>query len=335
MIRLLVGVALASALSAQVQTTAYVQESTIGNNGNAAALGCNPTGLFAESRSQILIPAQYLPGPGAVLLGLGALGASSSGTNTTLTYASLRITISPTTATSLSPTFASNLPAPQTLLNVVNLTVNWQAAAFTPITFVNTYTHDGVSSLVVDIQKIVSPIGDATMKTVQNARRTDLPRMINALGNAGSGAHAATTATALSNSPLSLQLRWAGVGGAFTPTVKLKSDPAAPFHSQFAIGRSIDVTTEGEPGSLCAAFESLATAAPVTIPGMVGQFWLDNPVALDVGVVPPAGRASAVQPIPNDPALVDLRLSFQSLVISPAWSWQWTNVADCIVTSGL
>jgi hypothetical protein len=58
-------------------------------------------------------------------------------------------------------------------------------------------------------------------------------------------------------------------------------------------------------------------------------------VALDVGVVPPAGRASAVQPIPNDPALVDLRLSFQSLVISPAWSWQWTNVADCIVTSGL
>jgi hypothetical protein len=327
--------ALASALAAQVQTTAHVQESTIGNNGNTAPLGCNPTGLFAESRSQILIPAEFLPGPGAVLLGLGALGASSAGTNTSLTYASLRITISGTSATSLGASFAGNLPAPQTLMDVQNLTVQWQANAFTPITFVNTYTHDGTSSLVVDIQKIVSPIGDATMKTIQNARRVDLPRMVNAFGTAGSGAHAATTATATANSPISLQLRWGGVGGTHVPTVKLKSDPTAPFRAQFGIGQPIQVTVQGEPGSLFVDFESVARAVPLAIPGIAGQLWLADPVTLDAGIMPASGQSTVTQAVPADPALVGFYLAFQSLVISPAWQWQLTNMTDCFLTNGL
>ena len=181
-----------------------------------------------------------------VLLGLAAIGQSSAGTNTTLNYASLRITISPTTAASLSPTFAANLPQPQTVLDVANLSVNWQAGAFTPITFVNSYTHDGQSALVIDIQKVVAPIGDASCKTIQNSRRTDLPPMINAFGLAGSGAHAAAVATATANSPISLELRWAGAAGAFTPTLKLKSDPTAPFRAPFGIGRPVDVITQGE-----------------------------------------------------------------------------------------
>jgi hypothetical protein len=337
MIRSLVGLAFASALAAQVQTTAHVQESTIGNLGNVAPLGCNPTGLFAEARSQILIPARYLPGPGAVLLGLAALGSSSAATNTSLTYASLRITISRTAATSLNASFASNLPAPELLLNVTNLTVNWQATAFTPITFVNTYSHDGASSLVIDIQKVVSPIGDAGMKTIQNARRTDLPRMINAFGTAGSNAHLATTATVTTNSPISLELRWAGPAGTFTPTVKLKSDPSAPFRAPFAIGRPVDTIVQGAPGFLFANFEGFSlSGTPLSIPGVPGQLWLASPLMLNVGILPASGESTLTQTIPNDPALVNLYLAFQSLVtdlslVQP----RLTNVADCFVTNGL
>lgn len=336
MLRPLTCLALACALGAQVQTTTYVQESTIGNLGNVAPLGCLATGQVAEARSQILIPARFLPGPGAVLLGLGALGSSSSGTNTSITYAVLRITISRTTATTLGSSFAANLPNPQTLLNVTNLTVPWQATAFTPITFVNSYTHDGTSSLVIDIQKVVSPAGDAGMKTIQNARRTDLPRMINAIGAAGSGAHLATTATVTNNSPISLQLRWAGSGGTFTPTVKLKSDPQFPFRAQFEIGRPLETTVQGQPGSLFLDLQSIGLAVPApTFAGIAGRLWLSNPVTLASGVLPASGQHTVTQTIPNDPTLVGFYLATQSLVITPSGVWQWSNAADCIVTNGI
>ena len=325
-----------AALASQVQTTAYVQESTVGAYGNVGPLGCLATGALAEAHSQILIPARYLPGPGAVLLGLAALGASSSGTNTTLTYSSLRITISRTAATSLNANFASNLPAPQVLLNVTNLTVNWQANAFTPITFVNSYSHDGTSSLVIDIQKVVSPVGDASMKTIQNARRTDLPRMINALGGVGSGAHAAVNATVTTNSPLSLQLRWAGPAGQFTPTVKLKSDPATPLNSQFAIGRTMDITVQGAPGGFFVNLESLSLQnTPIAIAGVLGGFWLGSSVTLNLGLLPPNGQSTLTQTIPNNASFVGLLLAFQSVVAEqPLVLWRLTNVADAIITSG-
>jgi hypothetical protein len=335
MIRFLTCIALAGALSAQVQTTAFVQESTIGTNGNVAPLGCSATGLFAEAHSQILIPAQHLPGPGAVLLGLAALGSSSAGTNTTLTYSLLRIRVSRTTATSLNATFANNLPQPQVLLDVANLTVNWQVNAFTPITFLNTYIHDGTSSLVVDIQKIVSPIGDAGFKTIQNSRRTDLPRMINAFGTAGSGAHAATVATATNNSPISLELRWAGAAGTHTPTVKLKSDPTAPFRAPFGIGNPIDTIVQGEPGSFFANFESTLRTPAVVIPGIVGTLWIDGPLLLSAGAMPASGEHTTTQVLPNDPAWIGLYIAFQSLVIEQDGDWLLTNMADCFVSNGL
>ncbi|HEX6812858.1 MAG TPA: hypothetical protein VF384_14625 [Planctomycetota bacterium] len=335
MIRFFACLAFASVLSAQIQTTAYVQESTVGTNGNTAPLGCSATGLFAEAHSQILIPAQHLPGPGAILLGLAALGQSGAATNTTLTYSLLRIRISRTAATSLNATFANNLLQPQTLLDVANLTVNWQVNQFTPITFLNNYIHDGQSSLVIDIQKIVSPIGDATMKTIENSRRTDLPRMINAFGTVGSGAHAAAVATATNNSPLSFELRWAGPFGAHTPTVKLKSDPTAPFRAPFGIGRPLDTIVQAEPGSFFATFASTTMAAPVAVPGIIGQVWLGAPVLLNGDVVPAVGGHTTTFVLPNDPSLVGLYIAFQSLVIEQDGEWRLTNLADCFVSNGL
>lgn len=321
-------------LAAQIQTTAYVNQSTGGGYGHVAALGCSPTGLFAESHAQVLIPARYLPGPGAILLGMGALGSSSSGTNTVLDYASLRVAVSPTTATSLISAFAGNLPLPHVVLPATALRVDWQANAFTPITFVNTYTHDGQSSLVVDIQKVVRPIGDAGMKSVQNARRADLPRMIAAFGATGSGANTAVLATSTDNPPLSLELRWAGANGTTVPTVKLKSDAAAPLFPQFAIGRPLDLTVEAAPGSLAVSMVSLSLATPaVTFPGVVGSFWLQAPVTLEIASMDVTGSRTLHQTIPAEPALVNLYLGYQALVAEPTGTWRFTNVADCFVNS--
>jgi hypothetical protein len=320
---------LGPALTCQVQTTTYVQESAIGGFGNVGPLGCLPTGQLAEARSQILIPAQLLPGPGAVLLGMAALGASSSGANTTISYAVLRVTVSPTSATMLVPTFASNLPSPQQLLNG-SFTVNWQASAFTPLMFANSYTHDGTSSLVIDIQKIVSPFGDAGMKTIQNARRTDLPRMINTFG---AGAVSATTATVTNNSPLSLQLRWTGPNGSAIPTLKLKSDPAAPLSAQFAIGRNIDVVVQGAPNSVFINLQSLGMGR-VVIPGLVGRFYLRDPVTLNIGLLPANGQSTLTQTLPNNTALVGLYLAWQSLVAEqPLSQWRSTNAVDAFVNN--
>jgi hypothetical protein len=327
--------AFAAGLVAQVQTTAYVQESAVGGYGNIAPLGCNPTGIAAAARSQILIPAQYLPGPGAILLGLGALGRSSAATNTVLTYGSLRITVSRTNATSLNANFASNLPAPELVLNVSNLTVDWQANAYTPITFSGAYVHDGVSSLVIDIQKIVNPVGDAGMQTIQNARRTDLPRMINALGTVNSGANQAVTATVTNNSPIALELRWAGAAGQSTPTVKLKSDPVGPLTPQFAIGRPIDVTVQGAPNSFFINLESLTMTNPgSTVPGILGTFRLGSSVTLNLGLLPASGQSTLRQDVPSDPNLVGLYLAYQSVVAAqPLTTWRWTNAADCILNA--
>lgn len=191
-------------LTAQNSVSSYVQDTVTGAAGNAVPLGCGPTGLFVAGRSQILIPAAYLGCPNAIPGGLAAVGQNSVAASTSIRYASLRITLSRTTASTLSATFANSAPLPQVVRNATNLTVYYVAGVWTPIQFTTGYLHDGTSNLVIRIQKVVSPVGDATMKTIANAGRTDLPRMINALGGAGSNAHTATTATAQSaeKSPL-------------------------------------------------------------------------------------------------------------------------------------
>jgi hypothetical protein len=159
--------------------------------------------------------------------------------------------------------------------------------------------------------------------------------MINAFGTTGSGAHAAAVATATANSPISIELRWAGPGGTFTPTVKLKSDPSAPFRAPFEIGCPVETIVQGEPGSLFVNCESvLRLASPVAIPGIIGQLWIGDPLLLDVGTMPASGQSSVTQTFPNDPAWVNLHIVFQSLIIEPDGEWRLANMADCFVTNG-
>ncbi|HLQ36842.1 MAG TPA: hypothetical protein VK348_03510 [Planctomycetota bacterium] len=323
--------AFAAALGAQITTTAYAQDSTRGNAGNFVPLGRLSTGLFAEGRSQILIPPQFLPVVNSMLVGIAASGSDSAHAPATITYASLKITVSPTTATSLSATFANNLPAPSVLLDVANLTLSYQSDSWTVIPFTTGFVYDGTSALVIDIQKVANAPADVTHVTVQSSNRTDLPRMINALGTAGSGAHLATTATVTTNFPLSMQLRWNGLFGTTVPTLKLKSDNLGNGN-QFALGRTIDVTVQGAPGAVYVNQEGLSLFNPPhALPPVVGRYWV-NGITLNVGTLPASGQSTLTQPIPANPALVGLHLVYQSLVAEGA-ALRFTNAADCILQS--
>lgn len=321
-------------LTAQNSLSAYVQDAVTGFYGNTVPLGCASSGLFAEGRSQILIPAAYLAGPNAVLNALACVGNNSSAGNVTLTYASLKITVSRTSATSLSATFANNLPLPQVVLNATNLTIPWVAGTWTAIPFTTGYLHDGTSNLVIEIQKVVSPLGDATMRTIQNAGRTDLPRMINALGGVGSGAHLAAVATVTSNWPLSMELRWNGLSGTTVPTVRLKSNNGGAASNQFAIGTTVEHRVQGAPGALFVNLQSLGLLSPPRLlPPVVGQQWVDG-VTVNLGLLPASGLHTTFWALPANPALVGLYSAFQSVVApAPFAQLAFTNVADCIVRS--
>lgn len=331
---LLVAAALLPTITAQTTLSSYVQDATTGFSGNTVPLGCASSGLFSEGRSQMLIPAAYLAGPNAVLTGLNVLGYSSSFTNTSLTYSSLKITVSRTNATSLSSTFANNLGLPQVVLNATNLTINYVAGQWATIPFSAGYLHDGTSNLVIEIQKVVSPAGDATMRTIQNAARTDLPRMINALGGPASGAHSAAVATVTTNYPLTMQLRWSGLAGNYVPTVRLKSDNGGAASNQFAIGTVVEHTVQGAPGALFVNMQSLALlATPQPLPPVIGLQRISG-ITNGVGILPASGTFTSTWSLPANPALVGLYSAFQSLVApAPFTTLTFTNVADCFVRS--
>jgi len=307
---------------AQIRVTAYPQESLTNGNGNLSPFGCVPPGSVAESHVQILILPQYLPGPGAVLLGLAAHAEVPAN----LVYPSLQITMSPTTSTSLGAGFAGNLPAPQLVLSATNLNINWQTGLWTPITLGTPYVHDGVSGLVIDIQKIVNPTTLGTNSTVNNTARNDFPAMAIAFGGIGSGASNATTATAFVPA-LSVELQWSGV-----PTVKLKSDRGGAMSNQFPLGGSIDHTVQGTGNSLYINLIGLTlNNPPQTLPPVVGQFWV-NGVTMNLGLLPANGASTRTIPIPSIAGLVGTYVTFQSGTMDAGTGVpQFTNATDCYI----
>lgn len=309
-----------AALFAQSNITAYPQDTIQNNSGNLVPFGViGPAGNFAEGHTQVLIPAAYLPGAG-VSTGIWVNGQNVA----SLTYGSLQITMSPTTVTSLSSTFATNLTAPQVVLNATNLTVNY-TGQWVQIPFTTPYVHDGVSSVVIDIQKVVAPpLSFETMSTTSNPSRSDLPPMVYAFGLPGSGANTAPVGN-ISAPALAVRLDWTGV-----PTMRLLSDRFGANNNQFAIGGSITDTVNGTPGSFYV--NQVGTALQnLPLPPIVGV-WRVNGVTLNLGTLSPAGDAALTLPIPSNPSIIGLYLAFESVTVDAITSVpQFTNAADCFL----
>lgn len=308
----------------QVLPTAHPQESLVNTSGNLAPLGVFANGNAAESRTQILLRAFELPGPGAVLTGVEFHCQS----DVSLVYQSLVVRVSPTAATALGTTFATNLPAPQTVLLLANQVVSWQSAGWSRLPFTPGYVHDGHSSLVLDIQKIVSPVTfvQTSMDTPAPPTRTDRPPMVYTIGVFGSGADQAAVATT-SSSPLALRLLWRNV-----PVMRHRSDPGGAVGNQYALGTSVAYQVEGTPGSFyITGLDTVQLVAPLAVPGIVGLLWI-SPGYDRIGTLDASGLANHAVVIPPVPGLVGLRVIYQAGVLDAVSGvGQLTNGSDHFV----
>lgn len=291
--------------------TAHPQETLQNGNGNLVPFGVLSTGSFGEGHTMFLVPKDELPSFPAILWGIEIHGQASA----TIDYASLTLNLGPTTATTLVPTFASNFPTtPTTVLQATNLQVNYLSNAWVQIPFTQPYVHDGVSALVIEIQKVVQTAASypfMTMSTSSSPSRTDRPNMVYAFGTPGSGASTALTGPYAAN-PLSFRLVWAG-----TPTLRNRGD-IGTSSNQYNVGGSVTLTMNGPASNLyvlAAATGFLPAAVP--IPGITGDLRLNGAVVFDGGLLDPAGVATYLFSIPNNPALVGFYITYQGAAIDP------------------
>lgn len=308
----------AALATAQNRTlTAHPQDTVQNGNGNLVAFGVNSTGSCSEAHTMLLVPACELPTVGTWLGGIQVQPQVAAA----LAYSSLTIKCGPAhpATTSLQATFANNYSQqPTVALAATNLTLNWQPQTWVHIEFSTPYWHDGVSALVLEIEKRVQPSGSypfVTMSTSSSPARTDRPAMIYQFGGPGSGMAQAATGAHAAN-PMMVRMSWWG-----TPTVRHRSDLGGYFGLQYALGGSVHVTMSGPVGHvylLAAGLQYLPARLP--IPGVRGALWITGPVGpvvFGIGVLGASGDVSHPVTIPINPSLVGLRLTYQGESIDP------------------
>lgn len=307
-------------LPAQVRT-AHPQDSIQYTSGNITPLGCLSASAFTESRSQILIRGFELPAPGAILVGIEVHCQQ----NVSMHYASLDIRVSPSTLTQLGSNFLGNLSSPVPVLQATNLAVAYASGGFSQIPLPMPYVHDGSSSIVIDIQKVVDPTlaAFATMSTVSNPVRADLPMMVYAYGGPSSGAAQSTSALAFAQ-PLAVRLQWVNV-----PTIRLLADRSPMTNNQFGLGTTIYHTLEGNPGSVFANVMGVSFLPQFqSVPGLLGELRISG-YTLDVGIMPALMRSTRLVQVPQTASLAGVHFCYQSGMFDPATGFiTVTNAVD-------
>ncbi|MBI5851585.1 MAG: hypothetical protein HZB39_11265 [Planctomycetes bacterium] len=336
-------IALSSALlslslvvAAAAQTTnpiRYPQANTDGSSGQIIPLGFSTSsGNFDEGRWQQLIQARYLPSTGGVILGLEVLSQASL----TATYPTLQITMSlvPPGGT-LSTTFANNLPQPVPVFSHLAHTIVWTARQWQTIPLDIPFVYDGVSDVVVEIQKTFDrvatpPPGLAHHQTDGDPSRPGLPIARNTFGTLGSGALARTTSTS-SSVPMKMGFRFADL-----PTFTLLGPRGGANSRVFAVGGSFDASLNGQPFALFGSLIAFGWAAPpIAVPGIGGLVMVDLPstTAYASGAMDASGVATTTWSIPNDPGLVGVMVVFQGVSTSVGAGVVMTNGIDCVINS--
>jgi hypothetical protein len=323
---LLPAFALLASLPAQTPI-GYPADTVRAGSGNLSPFGLNTTGTADEARWQQLIPAQYLPSTGCLITGL-AVNCQSS--NAAVTYTSLQITLSHTTAAALGGSFSGNLPAPFLVLTLTNQSIAWSINRWVDVTFTTPFPYNGTDNLVVSIQKVydrvTNPVpGIVTHQTSGSPSRRDLVPSRYAFGTFGSGA-AMTDTPGFSGMPLSMRLWCIGPG---TMTVRSLAQPAGP---EFQINTAMDTTVWGAPGTFWLTVLDGAMGSPASFPGIGGSLWIQPRIVLASGAVPAGGASVLFLGIPNDPLLVGGYLALQSLLIDPTLtSLSWSNAVDLFI----
>ena len=320
-------VATTTLLAAQsTALTAHPQETLQNGNGNLVPFGVLNSGSFGEGRSMFLVPKDELPSQPALLVGMEIHCQG----NVTLDYASLTINCGPTTATTLTSTFAANFPStPTPVLQATSLQVTYASNAWTPIPFTTPYVHDGQSALVIEVQKLLQTAATypfATMSTSSSPPRNDRPNMVYTFSTPGGGASQSPTGSYQANA-LSFRLQWQA-----TPTLRNLSN-VGTSGNQYNVGGQVTLTMQGSPSHLyvlAAATSFLPVALP--LPGFGGALRLNNPLVFTGGLLDPNGVGTFVFPLPNDPSLAGYYLTYQGADIDGATGFiTLTNGTDHFV----
>jgi hypothetical protein len=318
---------------------AYPSDTSIGIAANNAPLGRNANGSTDDARSQIVIPAAFLPPSGGLVMGIEVVANSTM----SMTYASLQIQAAnmanvvpfPT----LDPVFATNLgSSPTTVLDQQNTTIGWTAQQWTPITFTTPFVYQGGDHLLLDFQKVIlCPASSGLAHYTPDAERTppgttfDLPIMMVNYGPCGSNAHLGTanTSTGLRH-PLRLRVQFLGA-----PTIVANSGVAPS--SYWAIGNSFDLTTYAQVGSWAVQLVDLFAVPlrnntnPLMVPGVAGMGWVTpGPFLIAVGTgLFTNSSYTATLTVPSNPGLVGFPFVFQSLLLeAQTLAPIWTNATD-------
>ncbi|MFO1050615.1 MAG: hypothetical protein U1F36_00205 [Planctomycetota bacterium] len=323
-----------AALTAQSNTLRFPQSYTGGSTGQIIPLGVLPSSAnFDEGRWQQIVPANYLPSTGGLILGMEVLSQATLST----TYNRLAITMSMVPpGGALSTSFATNLPNPVPVYAHQIVTHNWVAQTWQLIPFDIPFVYDGVSDIVVDIQKAIDrtatpPTSLGHHQTDGDPGRNDLPIARDAFGAFGSGASSAAVATSSSGVVLKVGFQFADL-----PTFTLNGPRGGASGRIFPIGGSFTATLNGYSGMPYGSLISFGWAAsPGTVPGIGGRLILDfgTLVAYDSGTLSGSGQASVVWSIPNVASLVGAHVAFQGVSLTSTASLVLTNGIDCVINS--
>lgn len=321
--------ALALTLSAQSNPIAYPADTVRAGSGNLAPFGLAPSSGVDEARWQQLILAHYLPSTACTISGMAVTCQSSTAA---VPYTSLIITLSETTATTLGNSFSGNLPAPVTVLNASNFTIQWSINNWVVINFTTPFVFSGGNNLVVSIQKlydrVTNPVpGVVTHQTTGAPHRTDLVPAVYAFSGPGGGGSTTNVASFSSNAILSMRLLCDAQG---TATLRSVSQPTG---AEYSIGTSAEYVVWGVSGTPWAAFLDTALRPPLSLPFFQGRLYVIPSLMFASGQT--SGGSSAMTiPIPSVNSIVGSYWTLQSATLSPTlFTIATTNVADFFVTS--
>lgn len=302
-------VALSASAAAQ-QLTAHPQESLGSGSGNTTPLGW-AGGISAEARTQLLIPRQELPAIPTLLTGI-EVAALPSGT---INYQLLGITCAAADRTQLDPIFDNNLgPSPTLVMPAGPRTIEFARQDWTAIQFVQPYLHDGHSDLVIDIRKVVSPVGSSLLvgqRIGSVPDRIDRPRTAFTFGGLGSGAANATVAAITSQPPISLRLLWQDA-----PTLRHRCE-IGPSGNQFSLGGQVTLTVQGTPGHLFVMAAGIDWVPGHPLEGVIGELRLAARYTFRDAMLDAQGLGTHVVTIPNAPSLVGLHVTYQTAIVDP------------------
>lgn len=101
--------------------------------------------------------------------------------------------------------------------------------------------------------------------------------------------------------------------------------------SQYRLGQSLTITTQGNPSDPFAHVVDLfLSSPPLQIPPVSGNFFLTTGCAvITIGALDGSGLGAQTIAIPSVPTLAGLHLYFQGVTGSS--SYTWTNAVDVIL----